>query len=61
MTGLLGKCAIIIIIMYYYYVYFSPFYKWTFCDPKELAEKEDGGVAVLTKTKVGSCLCKLRG
>lgn len=31
----------------------SPFYKWSFCDPKELALKEEGGVAVLTNAKVG--------
>lgn len=33
-------------------VHFSPFYKWNFCDPKELSLKEEGGVAVLTGTKV---------
>lgn len=27
------------------------FYKWSFCDPKELPGKEEGGVAVLTETK----------
>nr|CAL36989.1 programmed cell death 8/apoptosis inducing factor [Suberites domuncula] len=29
----------------------DPFYKWNFCDPKELPDKEEGGVAVLTGTK----------
>ena len=37
----------------------SPFYKWNFCDPSELSEKEGGGVAVLAKTKVSSPHCTL--
>lgn len=38
----------------------SPFYKWNFCDPKELPVKDEGGVAVLTGTKVGLLSRKVR-
>ena len=33
----------------------SVFYKMDFCDPKELASKTGGGVAVLKGRKVSTC------
>ncbi len=53
-ASLLSECLLHSTVVNVNIVFVSPLYKWNFCDPKELPNKENGGVAVLTETKVSN-------